>query len=118
MKRILTLLLTALLLLPLISCSSSELDGNLTPETTAETEDIVTTEEEKPTGPIPQSETEKKKIKILVLGDSHTNDVFFQLARVFNAQGFENRYTIGFLYYSSCSILQHVDFGTMNKKAL
>lgn len=116
MKRILILFLTAMLLLPLIACSQSELEGDLAPETTAETKSAVTTEEEKQTGPIPQSESEKNKIKILVLGDSHTNDVFFQLARVFHAQGFENRYTIGFLYYSSCSILQHVDFGTMNKK--
>lgn len=118
MKRTIFFILTIAILLPLlVSCGREVLEDNLLHETETEAENVSTAEEEeKTTGPIPQSEREKNMVKILVLGDSHTNDVFFQLARVFNAQGYENRYTIGFLYYSSCSLLQHVDFGTMNKK--
>ncbi|MBR3838053.1 MAG: DUF4886 domain-containing protein [Clostridia bacterium] len=54
-------------------------------------------------------------MKFLILGNSHSNDVCHHLSRVFNAQGYEQPYTIGFLYYSGCLIRQHVDFSAQNQ---
>ncbi len=49
-------------------------------------------------------------MKILILGNSHSNDTFFQLARVFHTQGYEASVDLGFLYHSGCSIAQHVEY--------
>ena len=51
-------------------------------------------------------------MKILMIGNSHSNDTFYQLGRVFNAQGYQENVYIGFLYYSGCSLSQHIQFGT------
>ncbi len=49
-------------------------------------------------------------MKILILGNSHSNDTFFQLARVFQTQGYTEPVDLGFLYYASCSIWKHLEF--------
>ncbi|MBR3837646.1 MAG: DUF4886 domain-containing protein [Clostridia bacterium] len=119
MKRILALLLTLVMVLPLLfACGVSELAVD---EMKAETETVVaetTAEEEteiKQEGYLPQSQLERNVTRILIIGNSHSNDLFFQLARVFNAQGFDTRYTLGFLYYSGCSQYQHVHFCENNQ---
>ncbi|MBR2615244.1 MAG: DUF4886 domain-containing protein [Clostridia bacterium] len=130
-RRILALLLCAFTLLPLLaSCAAPKL--NIPEETEESTVTVATTapdatptpkpnpstkEEEtdtEPEGMIPQSLAEQKITKILIIGNSHTNDVFFQLGRVFDAQ-FEGRYMLGFLYYSGCKLSQHVSFLKNNK---
>ncbi|MBR7165701.1 MAG: DUF4886 domain-containing protein [Clostridia bacterium] len=118
MKRIFTLLLTFVTVLPLMfACGGSELSVEVTQE---ETETVLseTTAEEvtltKQEGYLPQSQPEQNVTRILIIGNSHSNDMFFQLARVFDAQGFEKRYTLGFLYYSGCNQYQHVHFAENN----
>lgn len=114
MKRFLFFLMAMIMTLPcLASCSHSELEikqeETLTAEESAsETQTAATDEQVCMT---PQSDYEKSITKILILGSSSSNDVFFQLGRVFKAQGFGGkRYVLGFLYYSGCKFYQHVDF--------
>ena len=119
MKRILAFLLALTFVFPLASCVS---DRSLIGTTETEEEapssiaSSVTREEEstEERATNEQSNWEKRILKILILGNSHSNDVFFQLARVFEAQGFEQTYVLSFLYYSGCSIKMHVNFGEQN----
>ncbi len=123
-RRIVAILLTVVLCFPCFcACSGSGQLSKVTTETETEqktepqTESDVKTQEETKTSHqmIPQSETEKKVMKILILGNSHSNDVFFQLGRVFHAQGFEQKYMLGFLYYSGCTIPRHFEFAMGNE---
>ncbi|MBR3837759.1 MAG: DUF4886 domain-containing protein [Clostridia bacterium] len=117
MRRILALLMVLVTVLPLcVSCQTASLSQEEIAETTVTNE----TKEEKKTmteetktqeGYLPQSPFEQNVTKILVLGSSGSNDIFFHLARVFAAQGFPGRYTLAFLYYSGCSFDMHVNFG-------
>ncbi|MBR3837557.1 MAG: DUF4886 domain-containing protein [Clostridia bacterium] len=119
MKRILSLLLAVLTVLPLfVSCGQSELavEETVTEETVTKEENAeeVTTADE--VGMEPQSDYEKGITRILIIGSSGSNDVFFQLGRVFYAQGFGGKkYTLGFLYYSGGEFPEHVEFSSMNK---
>ncbi|MBR2615483.1 MAG: DUF4886 domain-containing protein [Clostridia bacterium] len=131
MKRILALLLSLIFVLPVVGCVSYELSipeekAETATETATKTAEAPVvpsapsvTKEEEETVVEPatreQSEREKGIMKLLILGNSHSNDVFFQLARVFEAQGYEQEYMLGFVYYSGCSIKQHVQFGEQNK---
>ncbi|MBR3837559.1 MAG: DUF4886 domain-containing protein [Clostridia bacterium] len=115
MKRVLALLLVLITLLPLAcACGQSELKAEETAQAETKTEAAAETVTEAATetaGMKPQSDYEKKITRILVLGNSGSNDVFFQLGRVFNAQGFGGKqYTLAFLYYSGCKFSQHVEF--------
>ncbi len=129
MKRMLALILTVFTLLPLI-CSCGQGSLKMIESEAAETEALVETETEnemeteaettadmsaEETEMIPQSPYEQSVTRILILGNSASNDVFFQLGRVFNAQGFGGKkYTLAFLYYSGCSFSQHVAFMNQN----
>ena len=62
-------------------------------------------------------QTKEKALKILILGNSASNDIFFQLGRVFKAQGFGKPYVLGFLYHSGCQFQQHVGYFTQNEYA-
>jgi sortase B len=80
-------------------------------ETEKETEALTT-----PGEMIPQSAYEQGITKILIIGNSASNDVFMLLDRVFKAQGFGGkRYMLAYLYYSGCTFTQHVNF--MNNNA-
>ena len=135
-KRILAFLLCLVMLLPLVSCAAPTLIAQDRLNETVEEETKPDGKKENPEGKLPplnqtttkeegglggggmmtQSPYEQKVTKILILGNSHTNDVFFQLGRVFNAQGFDGQpYMLGFLYYSGCRLTQHVGFLNNNK---
>ena len=47
---------------------------------------------------------------ILVIGNSHSNDSFWQLQEVFKAEAPEEEVTLGLIYYSGCRITQHIQF--------
>ncbi|MBR7164906.1 MAG: DUF4886 domain-containing protein [Clostridia bacterium] len=121
MKRILAFVLVVLMLLPFASaCGQSELKIEETvaaeTETEAETAEEVEVSETETVAMTPQSPYEQSITRILILGSSSSNDVFFQLGRVFKAQGFGGKkYTLGFLYYSGCEFSEHVEFLSMNK---
>ena len=54
-------------------------------------------------------------MKILVIGNSHSNDTFWLLHEVFADQIPEQEVVLGALYYSGCSVSRHVQFATENK---
>ncbi|MBR7165016.1 MAG: DUF4886 domain-containing protein [Clostridia bacterium] len=117
MKRFFALLLAILTVLPMaFSCGQSELaaEKTATAEAVTEAETAAeTTEETETVAMTPQSPYEQSVTRILVIGNSASNDIFFQLGRVFNAQGFGGKkYMLSFLYYSGCKFSQHVDFLT------
>ena len=98
MKRILTVLLCAVLLLGLFGC-------------TAPAEPT-----EAPTVPkVTESPEEAKVLKILTIGNSHSYDATQLLYEVFQAEAPEQEVIIGTLYYSGCSIAQHVGFAQGNQ---
>ncbi len=95
MKKIFALVLCVLMVASMFGCGK-----------TAEPEQ--TTEAPAPT----QSPEEQEVLKVLVIGNSHSNDAFWQLYEVFKAQAPEQKVVIGILYYSGCKIVQHVQFGS------
>lgn len=98
MKKIVTLFLCLILVLSMFGC------GNAAPE--------ETTDAPQPT----QSAAEQEVLKLLVIGNSHSNDAFWPLYEVFKAQAPEQEVVIGILYYSGCSITQHVQFGSTHAR--
>ncbi len=93
MKKLFALLSSLALTLSLFGCgSSAPAETTSAPEAT-------------------QSEAEAKVLKLLVIGNSHSNDAFWQLYEVFKAQAPEQEVVVGILYYSGCNITQHVQFG-------
>lgn len=106
MKRIITALLAAIMLLSLLSgCSSTESQPTETEQTTPTTQAAQAAE---PT----QSPEEEKVLKIIVVGNSHGNDTFWLLHEVFKDQMPEQEVVLGALYYSGCSVTKHVKFAT------
>ena len=68
------------------------------------------------TAPAPtQSPEEEKTLTLLVIGNSAANDTFWQLYEGFQAQAPEQEVMIGILYYSGCTIAQHVQFAQGNQ---
>ncbi len=59
---------------------------------------------------------EENTIRILTIGNSHGNDVNWQLRYVFQQQDPSRRVVVGFLYHSGCSIASHVRYATNNSK--
>lgn len=57
---------------------------------------------------------EENTIRILTIGNSHGNDVNWQLRHVFQQQDPDRRVVVGFLYYSGCSIARHVTYAENN----
>ena len=62
-----------------------------------------------------QSAEEAKVLKILTLGSSSSVDACHMLNLVAAAEGVEQELVVGTLYYSGCTLTQHVDFLTHNK---
>lgn len=94
MKKLLALVLTVCLLLGLCACNS----GSAPTESTAPT----------------QSEEEASVEKILIIGNSHSGDTFWLLQRVFDAH-YDKDVTLGYLYYSGCTIIKHLKFAQNNE---
>lgn len=99
MKRCLASMLCILMLLSLISCAKTDI-----PETTAQ--------EPKAT----ESPEEAKVLKVFTIGNSHSLDATQLLYEVFKAQNPEQEVVIGTMYYSGCSIAQHVSFATKDEQ--
>ena len=59
-------------------------------------------------------EREEDIIRILSIGNSHGNDANWFLREVFLQQDPDRRVVVGILYYSGCSIEQHVEFAANN----
>ena len=105
-KKLLALCLSVLTVLGLFTACSSE-----KPETT--TGPAETTAPTKPTEPEPtQSPEEAKVMKILTLGHSLAVDSCHMLNLVFATEGLGQyeEVVIGTLYYSGCSLGQHLQF--------
>ena len=62
-----------------------------------------------------QSAEEAKVLKILTLGSSSSVDACHMLNLVAAKEGVEQELVVGTLYYSGCTLTQHVDFLTNNK---
>lgn len=97
MKYFISFLLSLVLLLGLTACGNK----NDAPAT-----------EPAPT----QSAAEQEVLKLLVIGNSHSNDAFWQLYEVFKAQAPEQKVVVGVLYYSGCPIVKHVQFANTAAK--
>jgi len=100
MKRLLSLLLCAVMVLSLCACG-----GTATPAP-SESEPAPTE-----AAGIPKKDT----LKVLVLGHSLAVDTGHMLALVANAEGYTGL-KLATLYHSGCSLTQHVDFLTNNKR--
>ena len=87
MKKLLAILLAVLLL---AGCSNSAVPQ--------------TTEAPAPT----QSPEEAKVLKIMIVGNSHSNDTFWLLADVFKDQMPEQELVLGIMYYSGCAVDRHI----------
>lgn len=99
MKRIITLLLAVIMTLCLLSGCNSQ--------PSQQTQATVPT----------QSPEEEKALKILVIGNSHSNDTFWLLHEVFRDQLPEQELVLGALYYSGCTVSKHVQFATEKQNA-
>lgn len=98
MKRCLVFFLSVLMLLSMIGCKNT---GSPVQET----------QEPKAT----ESPEEAKVLKIFTIGNSHSYDATQLLYEVFKAQNPEQEVVIGTMYYSGCSIAQHVKFATKDE---
>lgn len=94
MKRFLALCLSLLMVLSMFGCGNNA----DTPETTTEAP-----------GPT-QSPEEEAVLRVLTIGNSHTNDTTNLLQMVFAAEMPEQKVMIGNMYYSGCPVDKHVAF--------
>lgn len=90
MKRIIALLLAAVLLVGTMTACK-----NNTEEQPTETTYV-------------QSAEEQEILRVLVIGNSHTNDTTWLLYEVFKNEMPEQKVMIGDMYYSGCTVAQHV----------
>ena len=96
LKKGIACTLAALLLLGMLGgCSAAEQTPSTEPKET-------------------QSEEEKNVLKILTLGSSSTVDACHMLNLVAAAEGVEQELVVGTLYYSGCTLTQHIQFLTQN----
>ena len=96
LKKRIACTLAALLLLGMLGgCSAAEQTPSTEPKET-------------------QSEEEKNVLKILTLGSSSTVDACHMLNLVAAAEGVEQELVVGTLYYSGCTLTQHIQFLTQN----
>lgn len=58
---------------------------------------------------------EEKVLKIMIVGNSHSNDTFWLLQKVFEDQMPDQKVMLGVMYYSGCSVNRHVKFATENQ---
>lgn len=101
MKKILALLLAALLVFGMCACGGETAQPSGEPSTEA-------TEPEKPGLP-----KNPETLKVLTLGHSLAVDANHMLALVAAAEGYAGL-TVGTLYYSGCPLYKHVDYLTNN----
>ena len=91
MKRMIALLLAAVLLVgTMTACNNAP----------AETQPTETT--------YVQSAEEQEVLRVLTIGNSHTNDTTWLLYEVFAKEMPEQKVMLGDLYYSGCTVAQHV----------
>lgn len=96
MKRVLALILSAFMLLGMLSgCQSTPSGG----ETTAATTPAPT-----------QSPEEQEVLKVLLIGNSHGGCALTFLPEVFQKEAPNQKVVIARLYYSGCQMYQHADF--------
>jgi len=98
MKRFLCMMLCLLTVAGLLAC------GNKAP--------AETTQAPEPT----QSPEEEAVMKVLLIGNSHSNDAFWLLPEVFKAEAPDQKFMIGILYYSGCSLHQHESFAKSGER--
>ena len=98
MKKIIALVLAMVMVMGVFA--GCQTGGE--PETTAATVPTQTPEEE-------------AVLRVLAIGNSHTNDCTQLLYYVFNKEMPEQKVLIANMYYSGCSLAQHVDFETGDK---
>ncbi len=98
MKRFLCMMLCLLTVAGLLAC------GNKAPE--------ETTQAPEPT----QSPEEEAVMKVLLIGNSHSNDAFWLLPEVLKAEAPDQKFMIGILYYSGCSLHQHEGFAKREER--
>lgn len=116
--RILALLLSAVMLLSLASCTGGN-GGNDTThadETTSpapDTSETLTQTTSEPETTLPETEintpTEVKTLKILAIGNSFSTDCMQYLYNIAKNGGVEE-IVLGNLYYGGCSLAQHLSF--------
>jgi len=104
-KRLFTMVLIAALAFSLFAGCSNASAG----ETTAPSEAPLITE---PT----QSPEEEKVLKIMIIGNSHSNDTFWLLHNVFADQMPDQEVVLGIMYYSGCTVSKHVQFAAAKQK--
>ena len=107
MKRLFAFVLCLALVLGLCACGG---------ETTDPTTPTVSSEPaSEATEPVKTGIPQKDNLKVLVLGHSLAVDTGHMLALVANAEGFTGL-KLATLYHSGCSLAQHVDFLSNNKR--
>lgn len=98
MKKFLAILLAALMLLGMLAgCQNKE-----TPD------DQTTTQETEPKKPEQPAE-EQEYLRILTIGNSHTVDSNLLLYNVFKKEMPQQKLLLGNMYFTGCSVSQHVD---------
>ena len=95
MKRFFAIILCFSMCLSFCACGSGE---------NAETTDTTPT----------QSEEEANVEKILIVGNSHSGDTFWLLQKVFE-EHYDKDVMLGYLYYSGCTIIKHLQFAQNNE---
>lgn len=98
MKKFLALCLSLLMVLSMFGCGNQ----TDTPETTTQAP-----------GPT-QSPEEEATLRVLTIGNSHTNDTTNLLYEVFHAEMPDQAVLIGNMYYSGCPMNKHVQFANAN----
>lgn len=102
MKRFLALFLCIVTVLSLCACGGETAQQSSEPATEV-------------TEPVKAGIPQKDSLKVLVLGHSLAVDTGHMLALVANAEGYTGL-KLATLYHSGCSLAQHVDFATNNKR--
>lgn len=100
MKKIIAFILSLVMILSLLPACQKAPEA---PETT----------EPAPT----ESPEEAAELKIMILGSSRSVNTFQLLWNAFQDQMPEQKVTLGIMYYSGCSIHEHVDFVSRNEPA-
>jgi len=107
MKKRLRILAFIMAILPILSSCAS----HLVPETLEVPKSSGSSEREEAS-----REKEDRVKKIIVVGNSHSNDSFMLLYEVFRAYSPEQEIVLGAMYYSGCSIASHVKFAVGDEK--
>ena len=83
-------------------------------EKTAQTDPTPETVQTEETEPVATEQEEEAKVeKILIVGNSHSGDTFWLLQQVFDAH-YDKDVMLGYLYYSGCTIIKHLQFALNN----